>query len=261
MPHSAQSFSYPLCFTEDRQYCRMPTLVNDLSPPQRSWLFENFGHTAEHEELHPELGVAHYPPAAGSSNDSNVNAHLHDRRYMEAPMDPYQPPRELHGSGGGGSGGDRSAIFRRAGPPPPPPPPPTGGPGGRESNQNSPRPWSPIGPVDGLDDPYFYDSRGYFVRGPPPFPHNNLHVGAPELRPTKRVAHERLPSANGDVGGKCPPFPHLGEKLTWQQSFENLQVYKEAYGDCNVPQKYKINTKLGGWVVRILLSSSERLSC
>lgn len=235
----------------------MPTLVNDLSPPQRSWLFENFGHTGDHDGLNQELGVAHYPPAAGTSSDGNVNAHLQDRRYMEAPMDPYQPPRELHGSGGGG---DRSAIFRRCPPPPPPPPPAAaaaggggGGVGGRESNQNSPLPWSPIGPGDGLDDPYFYDSRGYFVRGPPPFPHNNMHVGAAEMRPTKRVAHERLPSTTGDGGGKRPAFPHLGEKLTWQQSFENLKVYKQTYGDCNVPQKYKLNTKLGGWVVSILL--------
>ena len=26
--------------------------------------------------------------------------------------------------------------------------------------------------------------------------------------------------------------------------------YKKIYGDCNVPQKYKLNVKLGGWVVR-----------
>ena len=27
-----------------------------------------------------------------------------------------------------------------------------------------------------------------------------------------------------------PIYPHQGEKLTWQQSFENLQVYKKTYG-------------------------------
>jgi len=221
----------------------MPTLVNDLTPPQRSWLFETFGHTGDHDELSQELGVAHYPPISGHGDDLQ----LEDRRFMESQIDPYQPPRELHGSGAGG-GGDRSAIFRRAGPDGTS----SGGRSPNMSNANSPRPWSPVGP-GGLDDPYFYDSRGYFVRGPPPFPHNNLHVGMPELRPTKRVAHERLPIAMDDMGGKRPVFPHAGEKLSWQQSFDNLVVYKTTFGDCNVPQKFKLNPKLGGWVVRALL--------
>jgi len=57
-----------------------------------------------------------------------------------------------------------------------------------------------------------------------------------------------------EAGGKHPFFPHVpahdGGKLTWQQNFENLQVYKERFGDCDVAQKSKVNTKLGGWVVR-----------
>lgn len=67
----------------------------------------------------------------------------------------------------------------------------------------------------------------------------------------------------------APFYPHKGEKLTWQQSFENLQVYKQTYGDCDVPQKYKHNVKLGGWVVRIFqqwecqikLENSSLTSC
>ena len=46
----------------------------------------------------------------------------------------------------------------------------------------------------------------------------------------------------------CPIFPHGGAKLTWKQSYENLLAYKNHYGDCNVPQKYVGNPKLGGWV-------------
>ena len=84
------------------------------------------------------------------------------------------------------------------------------------------------------------------------------NADAPEMRPPKRVAHERVPNTGAEVGGnaglemggKCPIFPHAGEKLTWQQSYDNLQVYKQAFGDCNVPQKFKMNLKLGGWVVR-----------
>jgi len=49
----------------------------------------------------------------------------------------------------------------------------------------------------------------------------------------------------------APFYPHKGERLTWQQSYENLQVYKQTYGDCDVPkEKYKHNVKLGRWVVR-----------
>jgi hypothetical protein len=63
------------------------------------------------------------------------------------------------------------------------------------------------------------------------------------------------PPNSDNVGGtdKAIVFPHSEDKLTWQQSFENLQLYKRIYGDCNVPQKYKMNVKLGGWVVRICM--------
>ena len=82
----------------------------------------------------------------------------------------------------------------------------------------------------------------------------HTNAGMQEMRPTKRVALEKPPIAAPEAGessaaGKSPAFPHDGEKLSWQQSYENLQVYKEAFGDCNVPQKFKMNMKLGGWVV------------
>ena len=230
----------------------MPTLVNDLSPPQRSWLAETFGLTGDHDVL--QSVPHHYPPGA-STNEGSAIPYTQDRRYLDAAMDPYQPPRELHGTGGG----DRSAIFRRASPV-------TGS--GPESHQNSPLPWSPVGPPDGYDDPCIYDSRGYYHRGLPVFPHSSLIVGMPEgrpsntgmpdMRPTKRVALDKpvgpAPEAGegpaSELEGKSPVFPHDGEKLTWQQSYENLLVYKQAFGDCNVPQKFKLNMKLGGWVVR-----------
>jgi Helicase associated domain len=54
---------------------------------------------------------------------------------------------------------------------------------------------------------------------------------------------------------KAVVYPHSEEKLTWQQSFENLKIYKRIYGDCNVPQKYKMNVKLGGWVVCFFITT------
>lgn len=211
----------------------MPTLVNDLTPPQRSWLFENFGYPGENDDLNHELGdiAPHFP----SSNT------LEDRRCTDSKVDSYQPPRDLNSGGDGGD--NRSAIFRRS----------AGNVRGPlDSNPASPRAWSPFGPGV-FDDPYCYDTRGFFVRSSP-FPPHNVPVCHPADRasPNKRGSDERTSIAT-DPGGKRPAFPHNGEKLTWQQSFENLQAYKQTYGDCNVPQKYKLNQKLGGWVVRASL--------
>jgi hypothetical protein len=47
---------------------------------------------------------------------------------------------------------------------------------------------------------------------------------------------------------RFPVLTHQGDKLSWQESYENLVAYKEHYGDCSVPQKYAGNPKLGGWV-------------
>lgn len=74
---------------------------------------------------------------------------------------------------------------------------------------------------------------------------------------------------------KGPQFPYQGDKLSWQQSLDNLKVYRDHYGvretidltkavndpssnhfflllctpqNCNVPQKYSLNPKLGRWI-------------
>lgn len=179
--------------------------MNDLTPPQRSWLFETFGHYGENDELQQ---VAHYQPG--------------ERRYSDVQQqrDPYQyqHPRELD------DGPDnRNSIFRRGGRPPTVP-------------QENPISWSPTGERPDL---HHFDSRGFHVR--PPFHRSNSLAVPPEDLNLKR---------HSEAGGKMAPiYPHMEEKLTWQQSFENLQIYKRTYGDCNVPQKYKLNVKLGGWVV------------
>ena len=34
----------------------------------------------------------------------------------------------------------------------------------------------------------------------------------------------------------------------WEQMFACLKDYKNIHGNCNVPQRYKLNLSLGGWV-------------
>jgi hypothetical protein len=36
--------------------------------------------------------------------------------------------------------------------------------------------------------------------------------------------------------------------LSWDDRFKQLEAYKAANGDCNVPQKYALNPQLGNWV-------------
>lgn len=74
-------------------------------------------------------------------------------------------------------------------------------------------------PFPGLDDdPHTYSS------GP-----NKHHY------PTVEIAQWNESNTDGNVSegteNKCnPSYPHLGEKLTWQQSYDNLKVYKKTYG-------------------------------
>jgi Helicase associated domain len=51
-----------------------------------------------------------------------------------------------------------------------------------------------------------------------------------------------------------PGMPSLYTELpllTWQESYENLQVFKGTYGHCEVPHKFEHILKLGTWVVHI----------
>jgi hypothetical protein len=123
----------------------------------------------------------------------------------------------------------RSTIFRLGGRPPPFPP--------RIPPVEEPSPWeAPRAPSREFQG-YQYSLQPA-AQPYPSYPRSNGHLSSAEnFRPRPASA-----------GGRAPIFPHSGDKLTWQQSFENLQVYQQIYGDCNVPQKYKENRKLGGWV-------------
>jgi Helicase associated domain len=254
----------------------MPSLVSDLTPSQRMWLAETFGGPDSGEFNHLQTvdscsesprpfqqettserrvsdaaalslsersGVQYSPPQPANS-------------YFSLPPAPdlqhHQPsPTGLSESIG------RSAIFRRT---------PLGVmEHGGEAAELNPRPWTP--PDRGEYTSYYshqphqptphhprhhYDhttSRNFAILRPASFTANNNG---------KHAEIDKFPNNHG--GGKrpnptsahqTPKYPHGGDKLSWQQSYDNLKVYKETYGDCDVPQKYKHNVKLGGWVVRI----------
>lgn len=44
------------------------------------------------------------------------------------------------------------------------------------------------------------------------------------------------------------PLRAHGSPVAWEARFEQLKQYQVEHGDCNVPQKYTDNTKLGAWV-------------
>mmetsp|Transcript_16131 Transcript_16131/g.35433 ORF Transcript_16131/g.35433 Transcript_16131/m.35433 type:complete len:297 (+) Transcript_16131:139-1029(+) len=46
------------------------------------------------------------------------------------------------------------------------------------------------------------------------------------------------------------PYKHRIGKLTWEQSFENLKVYADMNGHCNVPRYFNDHPQLGSWVHR-----------
>lgn len=50
--------------------------------------------------------------------------------------------------------------------------------------------------------------------------------------------------------GHEDPYKHRIGKLTWEQSFENLKVYEEINGHCNVPRYFNDHPQLGSWVHR-----------
>lgn len=208
----------------------MPTLVHDLTPPQRTWLFETFGHYGENDELQPS---APYQPRRFSDvqnlRDHPYNPYNHPQPHATIFHD-HDPPD------------NRNTIFRRGGGPPPVPP--------HEKDRQSPIPWSPTGRPENRP---VVDSRVFQIcQQRPPFQQSNDS----RRRMTNSPPTDLLQMQTNSCGKKAPIYPHQHEKLTWLQSFENLQVYKDTYGDCNVPQKYKSNVKLGGWVVRIMLSGT-----
>jgi Helicase associated domain len=220
----------------------MPTLVTELSPSQRMWLFETFGHHGEKEELQPQVSLANFHD-------------IGDRMSAEEQqLAAYYLPR---GNAGQHEVDNRSTIFRRGG---------GGESGGCGGEGRSPtvatldpgmRPL-PLPPSSWHAErlhqqqenySYYNDSRGMYEarRGSPYALPPITPLGVEGQQPY--TSRRQSPKDDDDDDGETPVFPYQGEKLTWKQSFENLQVYKKVHGDCNVPQKYKHNNKLGGWVV------------
>lgn len=190
----------------------MPTLTNDLNPAQCKWVFDSFNDDLTFEEFGFSDGLLPF-----------------ERRCDVSPYDPYIPP----GFPGMSSyqthiqyPDNRSTIFRL---------------GSCVEPNEKPRNFQMERPS--LRDEFlpYSSKRPYPAPQPCGYPSLKLPSSSPKRIKKSVVGPEKE--------GKCPDYPHIGDKLSWQQSYENLMVYKEAYGDCDVPQKYKENTKLGGWVV------------
>ena len=51
-----------------------------------------------------------------------------------------------------------------------------------------------------------------------------------------------------DIGGSDKQDSTSKNNEKWNQRYQELQEYRETYGHCVVPQRYKANPKLGIWV-------------
>lgn len=253
----------------------MPTLVNELTSQQKSWLYETFGHYGEQDELGgQDLESCHY-------NRSSSRRFSTDTFFRESPTTPYPvpppppfplpPPLFEHEDGLD----NRNSIFRRSGANS------NGRPSPTSPNERPNHAWSSPVAVDriihtpdltmwGGEDPRIGGGGGMGMIRPPFTRSHTTTILTPRPSPDRGGPDDYHPSTYSPIkpprssptyrDGMRPRspsstpivFPHVEEKLTWQQSFENLKIYKNIYGDCNVPQKYKLNVKLGGWVVRFL---------
>jgi Helicase associated domain len=266
---------------------RMPTLVNELTSQQKSWLYETFGHYGEQDELGgPDLESTHYNNNNNASTGGSMRRFSTDTLFRESPTTPYQvhppnafplpPPLFEHEEGID----NRNSIFRRSGANS------NGRPSPTAPNERPNSTWSSPNAVDRIittpdlgvwgDDPRLGGPgmiRPPFMRSHTtttllsprpmpdragamddyhPFPYSHAALKPPRSSPTSMYQPQDRLHPRSPTGTTPIVFPHVEEKLTWQQSFENLKIYKHIYGDCNVPQKYKLNVKLGGWVVRIV---------
>ena len=59
-----------------------------------------------------------------------------------------------------------------------------------------------------------------------------------------KITRERIAKLN-EIG-----FQWDVNEAAWEEKLAELVAYKEAYGDCNVPNKFKENEQLGKWVAR-----------
>jgi hypothetical protein len=71
------------------------------------------------------------------------------------------------------------------------------------------------------------------------------------------VSRQRLCQAKGTLSEeRWKRLDALGfdwdpDKTQWEAMFQKLKAYKEEHGDCNVPQRWKKNPKLGNWVFEL----------
>jgi len=187
----------------------MPTLVQELSSNQRMWLYEN-------QRTLSEEGSA----ASQQDTDSNKSNSSSVPRVDSSKSYQHHHQRSHIASSPSWQQQQQEA---------------------EERDSTSPKRRKLHQPEHRRQQPY-YSHHDYY---PPPMTayyedHYQPHPFAP---PPPKSQPRTLTATNA-----FPHFPHAGDKLTWQQSYENLQAYAAHYGDCHVPQKYRGNPKLGGWV-------------
>ena len=81
----------------------------------------------------------------------------------------------------------------------------------------------------------------------------NPHLGQWVSRQRKRYQQKKLSTeqieALEGIGFEwARPTGARTNNANWWKQFRKLEEYKQEHGDCNVPQHYKANLKLGGWV-------------
>lgn len=257
----------------------MPSLVSELTTSQRTWLIENYGgldagdfnlHTTESEsdghhfpEQVSERRVSDAATLTLSHSEERASVQFSPQQTTQSYFTlPHAPDLQHHQpSPTGVSESGRSAIFRRPGtldhPSQQTQDPPI------QPTDLTPRPWTP----DRGADQYPYSYYHHPAHHATPVHQYDASRNFAILRPSSFRANgmlekiQRRPNPSSNSPDETPKYPHEGDKLTWQQSYENLQVYKDTYGDCDVPQKYRHNIKLGGWVVRCFLLYSLLKEC
>jgi len=273
----------------------MPTLVTDLTPLQRMWLYEN--QRTLSEEVSP---LEHPPPPLppGTADDDQryhassdrKRSPLHDKSSIFRTRSPatiaksqqhhHQQPEQLNHQQLQHSLPSSSPSWNAHHNDPMPPAttnlmtPFGDGTGGDASNNSSVVSVTPNKRRKMSFPGYHHHNHPppSYLDYPPPHPPSQIHYNHPNhqhqhhpyqhhyrppppAHPTPKdldresviiVRSPRLQSPDSEPREKpFPNFPHKGDKLTWQESYDNLVAYKEHYGDCNVPQKYKGNPKLG----------------
>jgi hypothetical protein len=78
-----------------------------------------------------------------------------------------------------------------------------------------------------------YSTEIFRDRPEPPPPHPRMRKRKFEqefcIQISPRLCDDDAPPRH-QAHGKGPKFPYRGEKLTWQQSLDNLKVYRDHYG-------------------------------